>query len=122
MYDVSGLVVESSKWSFPDCLYRVSQRRSQRNERAGEDRRRHRGLEGGGVAIKKYLYQEQVAWDIQRLFGRPFVYANANGNPAISKTVLRVFNKLTKEDVVWCRGDRFWRARASSDKPGRQQG
>lgn len=70
---------------------------------------------------RKHLYQEQVAWDIKRLFGKSFVYDNANGNPAISKSVLKEFNKLTKDDVVWCRSDRYWRARAAWDKPGRQQ-
>lgn len=68
-----------------------------------------------------HLYQEQTAKDIQRLFGKSFVYNNANGNPAISKSVLKEFNKLTKEDVVWSRGERYWRARIPTDKPGRQQ-
>jgi hypothetical protein len=70
---------------------------------------------------RKNLYQEQVAWDIKKLFGKSFVYDNENGNPAISKSVLKEFTKLTKKDVVWSRSDRFWRARQSSDKPGRQQ-
>jgi len=70
---------------------------------------------------RKFLYQEQTAWDIKRLFGKSFVYDNANGNPAISKSVLKEFTKLTKEDVVWSRGERYWRARIATDKPGRQQ-
>jgi len=69
---------------------------------------------------KSHLYQEEVAWDIQRKFGKPFVYDNENGNPAISPGVLKEFKKLTP-DVVWSRGERFWRARIASDKPGRQQ-
>ena len=73
------------------------------------------------LKTKKNLYQEQVAWDIKRRFGKSFVYDNANGNPAISKSVLKEFNKLTKENVVWSRSDRYWRARAASDKLGRQQ-
>lgn len=70
---------------------------------------------------KKNLYQEQVAWDIKRRFGKSLIYDNANGNPAISKAVLKEFNKITKDDVVWSRSERFWRARVPSDKPGRQQ-
>lgn len=70
---------------------------------------------------KKFLYQEQVAWDIQKRFGKSFVYDNANGNLAISKSVLKKFNELTKERVVWSRGERYWRARIPTDKPGRQQ-
>lgn len=69
----------------------------------------------------KHLYQEQAAWDIQRNFGKAFVYVNTNGNPAISKGVLKEFNKLTKEGVVWSRSERYWRGRLPTDKPGRQQ-
>ena len=37
---------------------------------------------------RRHLYQEQVAWEIRRLFGKSFVYNNENGNPAISKSIL----------------------------------
>jgi len=70
---------------------------------------------------RKHLYQEQTAWDIKRLFGKSFIYDNANGNPAISKAVLKEFNKVTKEEVVWSRSERYWRVRMPTDKPGRQQ-
>lgn len=70
---------------------------------------------------KDHLYQEQAAWDIQRKFGRSFVYDNENGNPAISKSVLKHFNALTKDNVVWSRSERFWRTREANDKPGRMQ-
>ncbi len=69
----------------------------------------------------RHLYQEQVAWDIKRLLGKSFVYDNENGNPAISKSVLKAFNKLTKDNVVWSRAERLWRARMPTDKLGRQQ-
>ena len=68
----------------------------------------------------RWLYQEQVVWDIERKFGRDFVYDNENGNRAISKGVLKEFRKLTP-DVVWERGSRCWRKRDKRDKgEGRQ--
>ncbi|CAJ0892955.1 hypothetical protein AMST5_04263 [freshwater sediment metagenome] len=70
---------------------------------------------------KGILYQEECAWDIQEKFGRDFLYDNANGNPAISKKVLDIFTKLSGEGVVWSRGERCWRRRIASDKPGRMQ-
>ncbi len=73
------------------------------------------------VRAGRPIYQDQIAWDIQRTFGKQFIYNNANGNPAIGKDVLAAFRKLTDDDVVWSRGDRCWRLRTPKDKPGRQQ-
>lgn len=69
----------------------------------------------------KYLYQDVIVYDIASRFGDEFVYYNKNGNPAISQAVLREFRKLTKNTVVWERGERFWRERGPYDSPGRQQ-
>ncbi len=69
----------------------------------------------------KYLYQEQVVWEIKKKFGDDFVYTNANGNFAIAKPVLKVFRQLTGENVIWERGERMWRKRVGYDKSGRQQ-
>lgn len=70
---------------------------------------------------KKHLYQEEVVWEIKKKFGDSFVYDNENGNPAISKSVLKEFRKLTADDIVWERGERCWRTRITTDKSGRQQ-
>lgn len=69
---------------------------------------------------QKFLYQETVVYQIKTAFGDDFVFINANGNYGIVKPVLTAFNKLTP-DIVWSRGDRCWRERASYDKPGRMQ-
>jgi len=66
------------------------------------------------------LYQEQIVYDIQAEFGEEFTYYNNNGNPAINKDVLDAFKKLTP-DVVWIRGERYWRTREPGDEPGRNQ-
>lgn len=69
------------------------------------------------VRRKKELYQEDTAWHIKNHFGDDFVYINVNGNYAIDKKILTEFRKLTEKDVVWVRGGRYWRLRASYDDP-----
>jgi hypothetical protein len=66
------------------------------------------------------LYQVDVIIAIETRFGKEFMYDNENGNPAIARSVLKEFRKLTP-DAVWERGDRYWRRRQGYDQPGRQQ-
>jgi len=73
------------------------------------------------IQERSYLDQGAAARQIRELFGDGFLYKNANGNPAISKAVLKLFQKLSGDDVVWDRSDRSWRKRAAYHKPGRQQ-
>jgi hypothetical protein len=73
------------------------------------------------VADGQLMYQETVVYEIAEKFGDGFTYANDNGNMAIDKHVLKEFNKLTADTVVWLRSDRAWRMREDHDKPGRQQ-
>jgi hypothetical protein len=56
-----------------------------------------------------YLYQEDVAWEINDKFGEPHVYINDNGNYAISTKVLSEFRKITEGKVVWERSEKAWR-------------
>ena len=58
-----------------------------------------------------HLYQEETVWTIQRTFGKQFVNDNRNGNPAIDPKVLKAFDRLTGDSVVWARGERMWRKR-----------
>ena len=41
--------------------------------------------------------------------------------PAISQVVLAAFNKLTRKDIVWSRGERCWRPREAGDDLSRMQ-
>jgi len=58
------------------------------------------------------VYQEKAVYEIKNKFGDNFVYYNENGNLAISKTVLKEFNKLKNQlsigKIVWDRSDRAW--------------
>jgi hypothetical protein len=67
------------------------------------------------------LYQETAVYEIERKFGREFVYENENGNPAIGKDILKAFRKISEGSLIWERGGRFWRKRNEHDGPGRQQ-
>lgn len=73
----------------------------------------------GEVDRVKWLYQEQVVWDIEKRFGSEFTSINDAGNTVIHPAVLKEFRKLP--DIVWERGERAWRKRQPSDQPGRQQ-
>jgi len=66
---------------------------------------------------KKYLYQEEIVYEIMEKCGSEFVYTNENGNPAIDKVVLVEFRRITP-NVVWERGERCWRLREGYDTPG----
>ena len=62
-----------------------------------------------------YLYQEMVVYQIRSQFGPCFVYANANGNLAIGKDVLKEFRKLTDGLVVWEKSSKAWRKLRSNE-------
>lgn len=61
------------------------------------------------------LYQSDAVVEIERLFGTQFLSENRAGNTVISPDVLREFEVLSSETVVWERSERFWRCRQPSD-------
>lgn len=73
------------------------------------------------VKAEGSLYQEEAVAEIEELFGDAFTYENDNGNPAISRAVLKAFRVVSADDIVWERGERMWRTREPFDEPGRQQ-
>jgi hypothetical protein len=58
---------------------------------------------------KKWLDQGTAVHQIGKEFGKDFVYQNADGNLAISKSVLKNFKKISEGLVIWEKGDRAWR-------------
>ncbi len=73
------------------------------------------------VQRNAYLDHETAVLEIEQRFGEPFVYLNDQGNQAIAAEVLREFRRISKETVVWERGERVWRERRDHDLPGRRQ-
>ena len=68
------------------------------------------------------LDQGTAAHLIRTKLSEDFVYTNERGNRSIGRKVLRAFDKLSGDTVVWSRSARVWRVRRSEDKPGRLQG
>jgi hypothetical protein len=58
---------------------------------------------------KTRLDQGTAVHQIGQKFGKDFVYQNASGNLAISKSVLKNFNKLSEGLVIWEKGEKAWR-------------
>ena len=73
------------------------------------------------IQKEEWYPQELFAGEIEDLFGDEFTYVNENGNRAIDKKVLAEFRKLTKDTVVWERGERRWRLREDYDESGKRQ-
>ena len=67
------------------------------------------------------LHQDEAASDIVERFGVEFVPENQAGNLSIRRDVLAVFRQLSRDSVVWMRGERLWRKREFGDAGGRQQ-
>jgi len=67
------------------------------------------------------LYQITATWQIGDKFSKTFVYINDNGNPAMSKDVLKAYNEISADLVVWSKGGRYWRKCEKSDDPGVRQ-
>ncbi len=64
-----------------------------------------------------YLPQDATAQEIFERFGEPFASATPEGTWTIAPAVLKAFNKLTKDTVVWVRSTKYWRKRERSDPP-----
>lgn len=69
---------------------------------------------------RKWLDHEIVTWELRKL-DPSLLDTNEAGNPVVKKSVLRAFEKLTKDSVVWSMGERHWRRRQASDRAGRKQ-
>jgi hypothetical protein len=63
-----------------------------------------------------YLYQEDIAWALNKESGFDYTYENDNGNLAISKPLLKEFKKVTEGKVVWERGEKAWRILKDNEK------
>lgn len=67
------------------------------------------------------LFQLDAVNGIAERFGPEFTTENRRGTRVIHPRVLKAFNKLTADTVVWEYWGRYWRKRKDGDKPGRLQ-
>ncbi len=66
------------------------------------------------------LYQEDVVDFLVKQNQMDFLKENADGNLVLKLSVNSGFKKLTEENVVWVKPDRYWRYRVNEDEPGRE--
>ena len=55
------------------------------------------------------LYQEKLVQKIQKQFGDEFVFANTHGTLSIDRKVLREFNKIKGDNILWDRDGCCWK-------------
>jgi hypothetical protein len=71
------------------------------------------------MTLESCLYQDDVVDYLVKAEREDLLTENADGNQAIGKGVLAAFRKLTPDNVVWVKPDRYWRFRVAEDEPGR---
>lgn len=65
------------------------------------------------------VYQDDVVDYVVKSGREEFLTENADGNQVLGKGLLAAFRKLTPDNVVWVKPDRYWRFRVAEDEPGR---
>ncbi|WP_369920368.1 hypothetical protein AB8E32_19365 [Marinomonas polaris] len=65
------------------------------------------------------LYQDDVVDYLVRGKADSLLKENNDGNLVLERKLLNEFKKLTPNDVVWVKPDRYWRFRVEEDEPGR---
>jgi len=68
-----------------------------------------------------YMPRQTIALEILEVFGEPFVVQTDAQTWEIAKPVLKAFDKLTKDTVVWVRGSQYWRKREPGDPPRKRE-
>jgi hypothetical protein len=65
------------------------------------------------------VYQDDVVDFLVKSGQEDLLIENADGNQVLGKALLAAFRKLTPDNVVWVKPDRYWRFRVAEDEPGR---
>lgn len=66
------------------------------------------------------LYQDDVVDFLVKSKEMSLIRENSDGNEVLANSVLNEFRKLTPDNVVWVKPDRYWRYRIPEDEPGRE--
>jgi hypothetical protein len=66
------------------------------------------------------LTQKQAVWGIRELFGPEYLTTSARGRQTLPRNVLKAFQALDPENVVWSTQRRAWRPRHPDDPPARR--
>jgi hypothetical protein len=65
------------------------------------------------------LYQDDVVDYLVRASENSLLRENSDGNLVLERKLLAEFRKLTQNDVVWVKPDKYWRFRVAEDESGR---
>jgi hypothetical protein len=65
------------------------------------------------------LYQDGVVDLLVKGGENALLRENNDGNLVLERKLLAEFRKLTQDDVVWVKPDKYWRFRVLEDEPGR---
>ncbi len=66
------------------------------------------------------LYQDDAVDFLVKSDEISLIRENSEGNEVLATSVLNEFRKLTPDNVVWVKPDRYWRYRVQEDEPGRE--
>ncbi|MGX9362240.1 DUF6953 family protein [Pantoea ananatis] len=66
------------------------------------------------------IYQQDVVDYLVKLDSEHLLKENADGNLVLSTSVITQFRKLSANDVVWVKPDKYWRYRVPEDEEGRE--
>jgi hypothetical protein len=66
------------------------------------------------------LYQDDVVDHLVKSKSEDLLRENSQGNQVLARPVLTAFRKLTPDNVVWVRPNKYWRFRVREDEPGRE--
>lgn len=65
------------------------------------------------------LYQDDVVDYLVKEGTEALLRENSDGNLVLERKLLNEFRKLTQDEVVWVKPDKYWRFRVPEDEPGR---
>ena len=65
------------------------------------------------------IYQDDVVDYLVKSGSEHLLRENTDGNLVLEKKLLNEFRKLTQDEVVWVKPDKYWRHRVAEDEPGR---
>lgn len=65
------------------------------------------------------LYQDDVVDYLVKEGAEALLRENSDGNLVLERQLLNEFRKLTQDEVVWVKPDKYWRFRVPEDEPGR---
>lgn len=70
--------------------------------------------------VDKCLYQQDVVDYLVKAGNEQYLKENADGNLVLSVSTINQFRKVSGNDVVWVKPEKYWRFRVSEDEEGRE--